>query len=85
MLYPIVEFGGKILGVTDLEKTPDGKWKFVIAANGLERDRTTEEGRGVHCDEIADTQGGFFMDPEKPKIVAQRLEKYKKITFKGLE
>lgn len=69
----------------DLEKTPDGKWKFVIAANGLERDRTTEEGRGVHCDEIADTQGGFFMDPEKPKIVAQRLEKYKKITFKGLE
>ena len=70
---------------SDLEKTPDGKWKFVIAANGLERDRTTEEGRGVHCDEIADTQGGFFMDPEKPKIVAQRLEKYKKITFKGLE
>jgi multimeric flavodoxin WrbA len=69
----------------DLEKTPDGKWKFVIAANGLERDRTTEEGRGVHCDEIADTQGGFFMDPEKPKIVAQRLEKYKKITFKGFE
>ena len=69
----------------DLEKTPDGKWKFVIAANGLERDRTTEEGRGVHCDEIADTQGGFFMDPEKPKIVAQKLEKYKKITFKGLE
>ena len=69
----------------DLEKTSDGKWKFVIAANGLERDRTTEEGRGVHCDEIADTQGGFFMDPEKPKIVAQRLEKYKKITFKGLE
>lgn len=69
----------------DLEKTPDGKWKFVIAPNGLERDRTTEEGRGVHCDEIADTQGGFFMDPEKPKIVAQRLEKYKKITFKGLE
>ena len=45
----------------DLEKTEDGKWKFVIAANGLERDRTTEEGRGVHCDEIADTQGGFFI------------------------
>ena len=41
----------------DLERTPDGKWKFVIAANGLERDRTTEEGRGVHCDEIAETQG----------------------------
>lgn len=35
----------------DLERTEDGKWKFVIASNGLERDRTTEEGRGVHCDE----------------------------------
>lgn len=69
----------------DLEKTPDGKWKFVIAPNGLERDRTTEEGRGIHCDEIAEVQGGFFMNPENMGIVAQKLEKYKKITFKGLE
>ncbi len=68
----------------DLVKTDDGKWKFVIAENGLERDRTTEEGRGVHCDEIADVQGGFFMDPEKQRIVAERAEKYKKITFKGI-
>ncbi|WP_024860566.1 flavodoxin family protein [Ruminococcus flavefaciens] len=69
----------------DLEKTPDGKWKFVIAPNGLERDRTTEEGRGIHCDEIAEVQGGFFMNPENMGIVAQKLEKYKKIQFKGLE
>ena len=68
----------------DLVKTEDGKWKFVIAANGLERDRTSEEGRGVHCDEIADTQGGFFMDPEKQATVAQKLEKYKKIQFPGV-
>ncbi len=68
----------------DLVKTDDGKWKFVIAENGLERDRTTEEGRGVHCDEIADVQGGFFMDPEARATVAQRVEKYKKITFKGI-
>ncbi len=58
----------------DLVKTEDGKWKFVIAANGLERDRTSEEGRGVHCDEIADTQGGFFMDPQERETVAARLE-----------
>lgn len=68
----------------DLVKTEDGKWKFVIAANGLERDRTTEEGRGVHCDEIADTQGGFFMDPAKRQAVAEKLPKYQKITFKGI-
>ena len=68
----------------DLVKTEDGKWKFVIAENGLERDRTTEEGRGVHCDEIADVQGGFFMDPNKRKEVAEKLPKYKKITFKGI-
>lgn len=43
-----------------LEQTEDGRWKFVIAENGLERDRTTEEGRGVHCDEIAETQGGLL-------------------------
>lgn len=68
----------------DLVKTEDGKWKFVIAENGLERDRTTEEGRGVHCDEIADVQGGFFMDPNKRQAVAERLPKYTKIQFKGL-
>ena len=68
----------------DLVKTDDGKWKFVIAENGLERDRTTEEGRGVHCDEIADVQGGFFMDPQKREEVASKLGKYKKIQFKGI-
>lgn len=68
----------------DLVKTDDGKWKFVIAANGLERDRTTEEGRGVHCDEIAAVQGGFFSDPEKLRIVAERLPKYKNMTFKSV-
>ncbi|MBO4493920.1 MAG: flavodoxin family protein [Ruminococcus sp.] len=68
----------------DLEKTPDGKWKFVIAENGLERDRTTEEGRGVHCDEIAEVQGGFFTNPENHKLVAEKLPKYTKIQFKGL-
>ena len=68
----------------DLVKTEDGKWKFVIAENGLVRDRTTEEGRGIHCDEIADTQGGFFMDPEKRALVAKRVEKYKMIKFPGV-
>ena len=67
-----------------LEQTEDGRWKFAIAENGLERDRTTEEGRGVHCDEIAETQGGFFMDPAKRQLVAERLPKYKNIQFPGI-
>lgn len=61
----------------DLERTPDGKWKFVIAANGLERDRTTEEGRGVHCDEIAETQGGFFMVRRNGKKLRQNYQNIK--------
>lgn len=61
-----------------------GKWKFVIAENGLERDRTTEEGRGVHCDEIADTQGGFFMNPQNHAVVAEKIQKYKAIQFPGV-
>ena len=69
----------------DLVKTDDGKWKFVIAENGLERDRTTEEGRGVHCDEIAEVQGGFFMDPKNREIVAEKIGKYKEIKFKGID
>ena len=69
----------------DLERTEDGRWKFVIASNGLERDRTTEEGRGVHCDEIAETQGGFFMDPKKREEVAAKLPKYKNIQFPALD
>lgn len=65
--------------------TADGKWKFVIATNGLERDRTTEEGRGVHCDEIADVQGGFFMNPANREEVARKLPKYKAIQFKTVD
>lgn len=67
-----------------LEQAPEGKWKFVIAENGLEWDRTIEEGRGVHCDEIAETQGVFFMDPKKRQMVANKLSKYKKIQLTGI-
>ena len=42
------------------------------------------EGRGVHCDEIAETQGGFFIDPAKRQLVAERLPKYQSIQFPGI-
>lgn len=67
-----------------LEKTQDNKWKFVIQEDGLSRDRTTVEGRGKHVVEIAHTQGGFFKDPEKRRIVTERMAKYKNLQFKNI-
>ncbi len=67
-----------------LEKTDDGKWKFVIQENGLLKDRTTVEGRAKHLEEIAHTQGGFYMNPANKEIVREKLEKYKNKQFKSI-
>ena len=68
----------------DLEKTEDGKWKFVIAENGFCRDRTTHEGVTAHLDEIAHTQGGFYTE-ENLAIVKEKFVKYKETTFPTIE
>ena len=68
-----------------LEKTEDGKWKFVIQENGLLKDRTTVEGRARHLEEIAHTQGGFFTNPENREIVGRKIIRYKEKTFKGID
>ncbi|MBE6048101.1 MAG: flavodoxin family protein [Clostridium sp.] len=68
----------------NLEKTADGKWKFVIQEDGLCRDRTDVKGRQHHCEEIAATQGGFYTE-ENLAIVKEKFEKYKNITFPGIE
>lgn len=67
-----------------LEKTEDNKWKFVIQKDGLSRDRTTVEGRGKHLDEIAHTEGGFYMDPKNFEIVKAKIGRYKNAKFKGI-
>ncbi len=81
MSYGSAVNGPVVFPLQDLANT----YGDVIAANGLERDRTTEEGRGVHCDEIAETQGGFFMDPKKREEVAAKLPKYKELKFPELD
>ena len=68
-----------------LEKTADGKWKFVIQKDGLLKDRTTVAGRAKHLEEIAQTQGGFFSDPAKIQLVQQRKAAYASKTFKGID
>lgn len=70
----------------NLEKTEDGKWKFVINKdNGLIKDRTTVSGRALHLKEIMECQGGFFSSPEKLKLVGEKKQKYVSKKFKELE
>lgn len=69
----------------NLEKTEDGKWKFVIQEDGLLKDRTTVEGRAKHLEEIGHTQGGFFENPENREIVGKKILRYKEKTFKGID
>ncbi len=68
-----------------LEKTKDGKWKFVIQSDGLLKDRTTVKGRALHLDEIGETQGGFFMNPEAVAEANRRKMKYINKVFKGID
>lgn len=67
----------------DLEKTESGKWKFVIAENGLVRDRTTVEGREHHLREIANTQGTFY-SPENLEQVKTKIKKYTDLEIPGI-
>ena len=74
---------GKYVGCTLDAK--DGKWKFVIQEDGLLKDRTTVAGRAKPLEEIAQTQGGFFSDPAKIKLIQQRKQKYVEKKFKGID
>lgn len=74
---------GKYVGCTLDAK--DGKWKFVIQEDGLLKDRTTVAGRAKPLEEIAQTQGGFFSDPAKIKLVQQRKQKYVEKKFQGID
>lgn len=70
----------------DLEKTEDGKWKFVIRSkDGLLKDRTTVPGRALHLKEIGECQGGFFGNPENLKAVGEKKQKYTSRKFKELD
>ncbi len=68
----------------DLEKTETGKWEFVIAKDGLSRDRTTIEGREHHLEEIYHTQGGFYTD-ENLSTAKEKFGKYKDLKFPAIE
>lgn len=68
----------------NLEQTEDGKWKFVIQNDGLLKDRFTVVGRAKHLEEIGETQGTFYANPENLATVAARRKEYNTIQFKGI-
>lgn len=68
----------------NLEKSEDGKWKFVIQEDGLSRDRTTVKGRQEHVKEIMHTQGGFYTQ-ENLATVKEKFEKYKNLKFETIK
>ncbi|WP_411682180.1 flavodoxin family protein [Clostridium thailandense] len=65
---------------------PDGKggWKFVIAEDGLVRDRTKDIGSEEHIEEIGAGMK-FFYEPENQKLLKEKIEKYKNMKFPAIE
>lgn len=62
----------------DLIKQEDGKYKFVLAENGLIRDRNKNEARAEHLNEIVQTKLDFFA---RQGEIADLKKKYKEMTF----
>ena len=65
----------------DLVKDQNGEVKFVLAENGLIKDRNTNEGREHHLEEIVKTKIHFF---ENMAIVKNKAKKYKDLKFNSV-
>lgn len=66
----------------DLVRQPDGKYKFVLAENGLVRDRNINESRAVHLDEIIKTRIEFL---NRQGEIKDTYAKYKAMKFPAVE
>ena len=58
---------------------------FVLAENGLCRDRNVDEARGYHLDEIVATRIAFLKQMEEDPTVKEKIAKYKEIKFPTIE
>ena len=65
----------------DLVRGEDGKVKFVLAENGLIRDRNKNSARAEHLNEIIKTRIEFF---ENQATVQEKYKKYKELTFPAI-
>lgn len=62
----------------DLERDENGKTKFILAENGLCRDRNVNECRDLHLDEIVATKIDFF---QRQHTIQDEYKKYKEMKF----
>lgn len=65
----------------DLVKAEDGTYKFVLAENGLIRDRNINEARAEHLNEIIKTRIEFF---QRQGEVQEKYKKYKELKFPAI-
>lgn len=65
----------------DLVKDENGEYKFVLAENGLIRDRNVNSARAEHLNEIIKTRIDFF---EHMDVVQQKYGKYKELKFPAI-
>ena len=65
----------------DLVKDENGEYKFVLAENGLIRDRNINAARAEHLNEIIKTRIDFF---EHMDVVQQKYGKYKELNFPAI-
>ncbi len=65
----------------DLVRDENGKVKFVLAENGLIRDRNKNSARAEHLNEIIKTRIQFF---ENQQEVQEKYKKYKELQFPAI-
>ena len=65
----------------DLVRDENGDMKFVLAENGLCRDRNVNECRDLHLDEIMATKIDFF---ERQHTIQDEYKKYKDMKFPAI-
>ena len=66
----------------DIVKDENGKVKFVIAPDGLSRDRNVNECREKHLEEIVSTRIDFMKHQEEARA---KMEKYRELKFPTVE
>lgn len=65
----------------DLQPKGDGKYKFVLAENGLIRDRNINEAREKHLDEIIETRIDFM---KRQGEIKESMAHYRNMKFKTI-
>lgn len=65
----------------NLEQQPDGSYRFILAKNGLVRDRNVNEARAEHLNEIIKTRIAFL---ERQSEVKEQYAKYRAMSFPSI-